>query len=315
VRSSERLRSIGALVGRLALMTAAAFGVRATRGDLATAFHQLRVTEDVFPLPPPDYVVLGSLGYRAALADLVYGHMLVSYGLHFQEKRRFEFVGQYLDTINALDPSFAQPYRFADTLLVMSPEAPRQEDYVKAKEILERGLAQLPYDTNLWLTAGQYMAYLAFPHLEDRELAREWRRRGAEVLARACELVSDNENIPYHCITAAGIFDRVGEREAAIESLQRLIAVNDDPGIEAQATSFLRRYLGERAEEEAASRKRVFEGAWRDTWPFVSKELALLLGPPVELPRCAGPGNFGERGCEVNWAAWGRAVTLAGEAG
>ncbi|HEX7668852.1 MAG TPA: HAT repeat-containing protein, partial [Polyangiaceae bacterium] len=138
-----------------------ALGIAFVRPTLAARFHRLRVTADVYPLAPPDQMVIASLGWRSALADAIFAHVLVSYGLHFQEKRRFEFVGEYLDTVNALDPLFRQPYRLADTLLVLAPEPPKLEHYEKAREIFLRGLAHFPYDSELWLTAGQYLAYLA----------------------------------------------------------------------------------------------------------------------------------------------------------
>ena len=93
------------------------------------------------------------------------------------------------DASGALDPTFVEPYRFADTLLVISPRPPRLEDYVKATEILERGVKNLPYDTELWLVAGQYMAYVARPHLPDEAMKARWGKRGAELLARANEVL------------------------------------------------------------------------------------------------------------------------------
>jgi tetratricopeptide (TPR) repeat protein len=258
----------------------------------------------VYTLPPPDEVVAASLGYRSALADLIYAHVLVSYGLHFQEKRRFEFVGEYLDTINALDPTFRDPYRYADTLLVMSPETPSLKEYVKAKEILERGLRNRPYDTDLWLQAGQYMAYLARPYLEDPEMKKAWQKRGAEVLARACELASDNENVPYHCIVAARLFDVVGEREAAIASLRRILAVNDDPEIEQIALSYLQKNLHDRDVLHRRNRKEALERLRQRELPFVSKDAFLLLGPPFDPAVCAGLSHFEDSGCETSWSVW-----------
>jgi tetratricopeptide (TPR) repeat protein len=285
--------------------------IAGVRPALAERYHELRATSDVYALPDPERVVVASLGYRSALADLIWGNLLVSYGLHFQEKRRFEFVGEYLDTINALDPTFRDPYRFADTLIVLGPEPPRQQDYLKAREILERGLRNLPYDTELWLTAGQYMAYLARPHLKDPQLKEAWGRRGAEVLARACELASNTENFPYHCITAAHLFEKVGAREAAIRSLRRLLAVSDDPEIERRALGYLRVKLGEREHDRAERRKHAFRDLWKGDLPFVSKDAVLLLGPPVDTAACAGRPHALTDGCETSWPDWAARVDAA----
>src|SRR5690606_9161983 len=88
----------------LMLLALSAAGIHFTRTALADPFQRLKITSDVYPLPSPEQTVVLSLGYRAALADLLYAHVLVSYGLHFREKLLFESVGDYLDTINELDP-------------------------------------------------------------------------------------------------------------------------------------------------------------------------------------------------------------------
>src|SRR5262245_10093935 len=122
-----------AMDGRTVLVVVAAcVAIASVRPSLAARYHQLRVTGDVYPFGSPEQVVVESLGYRAALADAIFAHVRVSYGLHFQEHRRFEFVGDYLDTVTTLDPTFRDPYRYADTLLVLSPEAPRPADYERA---------------------------------------------------------------------------------------------------------------------------------------------------------------------------------------
>lgn len=286
------------------LIAASAAAISFVRPALAVRFHKLKTTSDTFAMPSPEQTVVASLGYRSALADLIYGHVLVSYGLHFQEKRRYEFVGDYLDVITTLDPLFRDPYRFADTLLVMQPEPAREEDYDKAREILERGLKNRPYDSELWLTAGQYMAYLARPFLKDEKKKEEWKLRGAKILARACELASDNENIPYHCIAAATLLDRSGEREAAIESLKRIIAVNDDPEIERLALGYLEKRLSERERERQERRKQAFNKVWRDDLPFVKKDLVLVLGPHLSVGECAGPARADDPRCATTWKEW-----------
>jgi hypothetical protein len=305
VRWSEHPRGERAsVVLSWAVIALAGLAISVVRPAAAGRFHQLRVTADVYPLPPPQQMVVASLGYRAALADAIFAHVLVSYGLHFQEKRRFEFVGDYLDTVNALDPTFRDPYRYADALLVLSPEKPKLEHYVKAREVLLRGLEANKYDTELWLTAGQYLAYLAPPYLPDDETKKAWRIEGAGILARACELVSKNENIPYHCITAAKLLDAAGEREAAIKSLKRLLAVTDDPEIVRMSEGYLGRLQDERDRERQQHRREAFRAAWMADLPFVSKDQMLVLGPRVDTARCAGPGHHEDAECVTTWRAW-----------
>ena len=213
---------------RVALVAGSAFGIGELRARLLPRFAAVRDKTDVYTLPSPEQVVVASLGYRSALADLLFAHVLVWHGIHFQEKRRLDHAADYLDTVTALDPTFREPYYYGDTLIAMQPVKPRHEDYVRARRLLERGLAARPGDTELWLSTGQFLAYMAAPWLEDPKEREEWRLAGARILARACELVGENENIPYNCIIAAGLFDKAGEREANIQFLERVLAVSDD---------------------------------------------------------------------------------------
>lgn len=304
MRSSERRASESPLVALVALAIAAAI-IGFSRPKLAGDFERVKLTSDVYALPSPDQAVVASLGWRAAMADILYAHVLVSYGLHIQEKRRFEFVGNYLDTINALDPKFAAPYRYADTLLTLGSVAPRLDDYRKARQILERGMAELPYDTALWNTAGQFMAYLAPVQLPDPKEKQEWKLEGARRLARACELVGKNENIPFHCITAAGIFSRAGEREATAQFLEKVLAVVDDPEIRALALGYLAKSVGERERDEIQWRLDRFVGVWGDDLPFASKDVFLIVGPPFNVAACAGLPARLEPGCAASWQSWG----------
>jgi len=141
----------------LLLILLGALSIQRWRPGLAADFHVVKTRSDAYLLPPVDQTYVASLGYRSAVADLIFGHVLVAYGLHFQEKRLFEHVGDYLDVVNRLDPKFRDPYRFADTLLTLQPEVPPLDFYRRARQIQERGLKELTNDQELWSTAGHHL--------------------------------------------------------------------------------------------------------------------------------------------------------------
>jgi tetratricopeptide (TPR) repeat protein len=286
-----------------AVLAAAGVAISFLRPAVAGRFRAVAVTGDVYALPSPEQSVVASLGHRSALADYLFGTVLVQYGLHVQEKRRFEFVGDYLDTINALDPTFRDPYRYADSVLILQSEAAREQDYDRARIILERATKNRPYDTELWLQRGQFLAYLAAPHLKDPAKAKAWKTEGGRALAHACELASNNRNLPYHCITAAHLLEAVGEREAAIDSIRRTLAVNDDPAIQELGLGYLRARLSEREKDRQERRRTAFRDATKDL-PFVSKDALLILGPRPDTARCAGLDHPDDVGCVTSWLAW-----------
>lgn len=289
----------GAL-GSLLLCAVALLAIVAVRVRLVRQFDSATVKSDVLALPPPQQTVVASLGYRSALADLIFSHVLVSYGMHFQEKRQFEFVGNYLDIVNALDPKFRDPYRFADTLLTLQPKRVPFANYRKAREVLERGLTELPYDTELWSSTGQFLAYVAAPQLPDPNERAAWKLDGARKLVRACELISNNENVPYHCITAARLLDDAGEHAAMAKFLERVLLVNDDPEIAAMA----RHYSREAADSESERRRARVQKLWGRDLPFVSRSALYVLGPRADLPRCAGLMDSESPECASSWAVW-----------
>lgn len=299
--SSSR-RFAGPLLAVVVALGAAVVASRA-RSAIIPSFEALKPTSDVYALPTPEQLTVASLGYRAALADLIFAHVLVWHGLHFQEKRRFEFAAEYLDAVTTLDPKFRDPYYFGDTLIAVQSGKPTRSDYYRARRLLEKGMRELPDDTELWLSAGQFMAYVAGPWLEDPKERDAWRLEGARRMARACELVGSNENIPYNCISAATVFSRSGERDALIRFLERILAVSDDEAIRQYAFAKLRQVLDAHGMEQLERRAQSLREAWKADLGYVSLTSALVVGPPFEPAACAGTKRE-EAECASSWASW-----------
>lgn len=293
-------------LGAVALLALGALAVARERAPLAASFGTVKEGSQAFLLPGVEQTYVASLGYRSALADLIYGHVLVSYGLHFQRGRLFEHVGDYLDVINRLDPKFRAPYWFADTLLTLQPKAPPLAFYRKAREIQERGLANFPYDQALWSASGQFLAYLAPTHLTDPVEREEFRQAGARHLMQACNLISSNEAIPYHCVTAARLLDQDGGGRAAVISfLERLQAVSDNPEIQSMAASYLERVAGAEVQAAAAERLARFRVKWKEDLGLSPRVEAAAVGPSFDAAACAGRAGLDEPECVSSWAAWG----------
>lgn len=257
-----------------------------SRAQLADAYRRITAQHDTYLLPPPAQTRALSLGYRAAAADLIFAHVVVSAGVHLGEKRLFEFGDRYLETINELDPKFRDPYRFADAILTLQSVVVPQELYRKARELLLRGTREFPDDQAMAASAGQFLAYLAPGQLKDPAEAEQFRQDGARLLARACELIGSNENIPYHCVTAARLFSEAGNRAASQAVLQKLRVVSDDPEIRALANAQLAA-MGVQAQDQR------FEQLRHDDLPFVSHDGLAALGPRFDPAACAGKSRPG----------------------
>jgi len=270
----------------LAVLTCGLVLIGGSRARLAEQYRRVTSQHDVYLLPPPEQTRAFSLGYRAAAADLIFGHVLVSAGIHLSEKRLFEFADRYFETINVLDPNFRDPYRYADAVLTLQSVVVPEEMYRRARAILRRGTQKFPDDQALWASAGQFLAYLAPGQLKDPNEAEEFRQEGARMLARACELIGSNENIPYQCITSAGLLTQAGHDQAAQDVLQKMLVVSDNPEIQASARAQLAA-MGVKAHAQQ------FEQLRRDDLPFISHAALAALGPRFDPAACAGKPRGG----------------------
>ena len=296
-------RNSGRLLG-WGLLLVSALSIAYVRPRAVAGVRATKLTTDVLTLPPPAMLVAASLGYRAALADLLYTSTVITYGIHGEERRRWEFVGQYLDSIVALDPTFCQTYRYADTFIIYQPVgSPGPEEVRHARRLLEKGLAMCPTDGRLWLSAGQFMVFIGTQFLTDETEKAAFRAAGAKMLARAAELVSDNENIHWQALAAAGVFTREGNREAAIAFLERVFHITDDEKLKANVANKLSALRQEAAIDEAKRRSELFNEIWGSDIPFLSRTGLLVLGPPYEPAACAGADRV-SADCAETWAAW-----------
>ncbi|MDC0676367.1 hypothetical protein [Sorangium atrum] len=293
----------------VALSAAAAVAIGSVRAPAADLAQRVAETSDVYVLPPTDEVVALSLGYRSALADLLWSHVLVSQGMHTMERRRFENLTLLLDAINALDPTFRDPYLFADALITFQTSETPHREVVKAREIMERGVQNRPLDGEIWLALGQFVGFIApAAYLTDPQEKAQWRLDGARMLARAAELGGGDANISWQALGGAGILGRAGEREAQIRFLQRTLAVTDDEELKQKIRAQLDKLLDARDAEKYRRRLDGFRDLWRRDLPFVSNTAILVLGPPRDPAYCAGGAHADEPRCATTWRAWAERV-------
>ncbi len=288
--------------------------VAGVQGTLFQWEKQVKETSDVYVLPPPEQVAVLSLGYRSAVADVLWAHVLVSQGLHTQEKRRFENLTLLYDAINELDPTFREPYRMADALITFQANETPHHEIVKAREILERGTQNLPLDSELWLIKGHFVGFIApSSYLTDEGEKASWRLDGARAMVRAVELGGDNASISWQAYGGAGIFRKAGERDAERRFLRRTLAVTDEPELRERIQRRLDAIEGEEHRAREKRRDAAFMEMWRRDLPFVSKSAIFVLGPPRDPAYCAGPARFGVMGCAATWREWSESFGAAEE--
>ncbi len=295
------------------LVFAAFVAVSGVRRHLFASHHQIKEKQDVYFLPAPEHLTVLSLGYRAALADILWAHVMVSQGLHTFERRRFDNLLLLYDAINELAPTWRSPYLFADALITFQSSVTPYEEVVKAREILERGVKHRPQDAEIWLNLGQFVAFMApSSYIDDKpEIAARWRVEGAHYLARAAELSGDTSNIGWQALGGASVLAKAGELDAAIRFWQRAYAVTDDETLREDIRRKIARYSAELDNEKLTlkfdlyrRRDEAFKQLVIGELPFIRRTTALVLGPPPQPRRCAGLPQDGSPHCATNWRQW-----------
>lgn len=290
------------------LLVVAGVCIFSVRAKVADAHAHAKETSDVHLLPPPKEVVAMSMGYRAALADVLWAQVLVGQGLRTMDRRRYDTVADMLDTINELDPEFRDPYLWSDALITLQVTEVRREDLERTRAILERGTRNRPLDPEVWRTAGQFLAFTGPGTLiKDPEEREAWRRDGARLLARAAELGGDKGYAGWSAVASANILNRQGERDAAIRLIQRTLAVTEDDELRDRLQRQLAMLIGEQKVEAYKKRQLELLEISRNDLPFVGKTTLHILGPPFDTAYCAGGKPETEKRCAITWKSWAAA--------
>jgi tetratricopeptide (TPR) repeat protein len=297
----------GWLVPFLALALAVAL-VRASRSKVFAEHARIKNTTDAYLLPPPSQLRTLSLGYDAAVADLLWAHTLVAQGIHLQERRRFASITQLYEAINELAPTWRTPYALADALITLQSAAIGDEEVSATRRILERGVQNRPLDAELWLNLGQFVAFIApSSYLEDKpEVASAWRQEGLSYLERAAELGAAS-HVGWQALGGASRLAREGKRDAAIRYYERQYAVAEDPELRRTIERRLAKLLGEEQRARIVERRKAFDAERAAEFPWLGDEDTsfLLLGPRLRAD-CVGNDRDRKR-CATTWRAWAEA--------
>jgi hypothetical protein len=284
--------------------------IAVARPVLTSAHAKIGLHPQTQVLPPIPMLRAASLGYDAVVADVFWAYVLVAQGLRMGERRPFVGLQDYLEAIRALDPKFREPYRLADALLSYQVNDPDRAASMRfARQFIEKGLKERPFDSELWLGYGQFVAYIA-PGSLPAEERQEWRLAGARALARAGELGANSEHIAFKAVAAVGRLTREGETDAAISFLERAYAMSDNEEVRADIAARLERL---REGKQASRNYRLtvaFDKLWREDLPFASRAILSVLGPPVPVWACAGGQQ--RPACQRDWNAWANAQVAEG---
>ncbi|WP_236605571.1 hypothetical protein [Sandaracinus amylolyticus] len=259
----------------LSVIVAAAAGsalrVRSMEHHVASSTY-----EDVYYVPPPEWLPVFSLGWDEALADLLWARALVYFGDEVVARGGLRHVFDYTDAMLALDPDFRAVYRWIATAGLYRPQAITADDARRTIEYLRRGHQRFPDDGELAWTLGAALAFELPPLLDDPAERDEARSEAAEYLMLAARR---GAGPAWLALTNASLLSRVGRAESAADHLEEMYALTDDDDERtrlAHAIAELR--SSAYAEGLVEANRREEEGRVREM-PYASPAFYFLVGP------------------------------------
>lgn len=258
------------------LLTAAA--VDRVRARAQRHFIETQTYEDLYYLPPSDSLIVGSLGYREGLADLLWMKALIYYGEELIHRGELKNLFRYGDAVLALDPDFKRMYRWLASSAIYRTGNVTVDDAKAAIRYLEVAARRFPDDGELAWDLGANYAFELAPMLEGEERAAA-KRKGLEHMEAASQR---NAGPPWLALQTAGELSALGRREQAIRHLEDAYAVTSDPEIKERIEERLSALRSAAYTEALRRTAQELEAARKRDFPYLDTTLYMLVGtrPP-----------------------------------
>jgi len=260
----------------LGLCVAAAIGGDYCRGRAQQHYAATQTYEDVYYLPPDGALLIGSLGYRGALADLIWMKALIYYGEELGHRGDVKNLYRYGDAMLALDPDWKRVYRWIASSALYRTGTVTVDDAHAAIRYLEVATRRFPDDGELAWDLGANYAFELAPMLESKADRDEARRKGLDYLEAAA---LRNAGPPWLVLQTSRQLQALGRNEQAIRHLEDVYATATDPAVRTQIEGQLTQLRSANYAEALKRTNEEIEAARVKAFPYLSTTLYLLVGP------------------------------------
>lgn len=235
--------------------------------------------EDIYYLPPPNWLPVLSAGFQAAAADLIWCRSLVYFGEQLMQRGAVQYAFDYTDAVLALDPDFRSAYEWIATAALYKPTDVSLVDGKRAATYLKRALQRWPNDGQLHWRYGSVLRFELAPLMPK---GAEKERMIAEATPHLATAASLGAGPPWLALNSTSLLLRLGKTEQAIRHLEEVYGtVQDDMakrGIEEELTKLRSQAFVEALKTANAE----FEQSRRSSYPYLSRGLFFLVGDKQE---------------------------------
>lgn len=237
--------------------------------------------EDIYYLPPPEWLLVMSLGHRRALADLIWLRALIYFGDELENRGAVKHVFNYGESMLALDPDFRRVYRWVGVAGVYTPLGSPPEFIERAVDVLRRGVERFPNDGELAWDAGATIEYELLPTLPKDDPDRErLDAEGNDYMMAAARL---GAGPPWLVLTNATSLRKLGEKDRELRHLEEVYALVRDPVVKSQIEIRIAQIRDQAYAEAFRKANEEFEQRRLEEFPYLPSTLYFFVADPIEL--------------------------------
>lgn len=229
--------------------------------------------QDVLYLPPAEHLGPMSLGYREALADLIWIRAVIFAGDRVGGTN-YTWIMEYLEAIYSLAPGFRRPYAWGGVAFIYSGEDVDRAMVDRALVLYRRGLEHFPEDHELLFAAGMLLTrdVQSLPGYSEAERAAAM-DEGAAMIRKAAAFGAP----PLVRELAATLVSKGGADQLAIQFLETQLLQAQDEKHRRLLRHKLETLLGETGFESLERLRAEFEADHQAKAPYVSPDLYVLI--------------------------------------
>ncbi len=231
--------------------------------------------EDRYYLPSARWLPVLSLGYRQALADVIWCKSLVYFGEELVHRGQVKYVFEYADAVLALDPDFRAAYPWVATAAIYRPVAVSIDNGLRAASYLERAVKRWPNDGELHWDYGSLLRFELAPLETDRAKKQALLERAAPHLEAAARL---GAGPPWLAINNVDLLNKLGRTEQAIRHLEELYGTVQDADVREEIERRLTALRSHSYLESMRAAHEQFEQSRERSYPYLSPGLFLFVG-------------------------------------
>ena len=255
-------------------------GIWALRGRAMDHYLGTQRYEDIYYLPPPHWLEAMSLGYRRALADLIWLRALIYFGDEFENRGAVKHVFHYGDSMLTLDPDFERVYRWVGVAGVYTPVGSPVEFLERSVDVLRDGTERFPRNGTLAWDAGATIAYELIPRLPKDHPDRERLQLEAnEHMMAAARLGAGPE---WLVLTNATSLGKLGQSEREQRHLEEMYSIVRDPAVKKQIEIRLSMLRDQAYAEAFKSANSEFEERRQREFPYMPASLYFFVSEPIQ---------------------------------